>query len=171
VPPASLIKCLTGRFAGIGEEDNITISPNEGLWEINDLAYGTEMHSFVSCSDVTQDRMRALTSKRMRYLSDKLLADLEAPTKVFFLKAGWEHVTPAEIEALSRGIRSYGTGELLCVCPVSSMHPEGEIVAAAPGLFVGYMDFSSHLDQAERLESWETLCQTMLRLSKLPRPT
>ena len=141
VSPANLIACLNARFAGIGEADTIMIAPHEGQCEITDTIYGTKMHSFVSAEDVPHDRMMALATKRMRFLKDKLIADLENPAKIFVLKVAWEPMSVEEIRALSYAMRSYGPGELLCVCQSDPEHPEGTIVAAATSVFVGYLDF------------------------------
>jgi tetratricopeptide (TPR) repeat protein len=168
VSPTSLIACLNGRFAGIGDAAAITISPHECQWEISDTTYGTKMHSFVSPDEVSHERMIVLASKRMRYLREKLIADLEMPEKTFVLKVGWEHVTAAETEALSQAIRSYGAGELLCVCAATSAHPEGTIVPAAPAVFVGYIDFSGRSDVVQRRSAWEMLCRAMSGMAAMP---
>jgi tetratricopeptide (TPR) repeat protein len=167
VSPAQLIACLDSRFARLGDAGTVTISPHDGQWEITDTAYGTKMHSFVPTHDVPHDKMLALVSKRMGYLKGKLIADLESPAKILVFKSGWVPVTEAEIEALSRAIRSYGEGELLCVCAADPAHPEGTIVPAALGVFVGYIDFSGRPRVGERQPTWEALCRTMLGMSKL----
>jgi tetratricopeptide (TPR) repeat protein len=165
VPAPSLIECLTNRFAGIGEIDKITIAANGGQWEITDTVYGTRMHSFVPINEMSHDRMIVTASKRMCYLRDKLRADLENPEKIFVLKSAWEPVTAAETKALSEAIRSYGAGELLCVCGADAEHPEGRIEAVAPSVIVGYVDFARRRELAQRLPVWETLCQAMVSMS------
>jgi tetratricopeptide (TPR) repeat protein len=165
VPLSSLIDCLTSRFAGIGEIDKITIAANGGQWEITDTVYDTKMHSFVPVNEVSHDRMIVTASKRMRYLRDKLIADLENPEKIFVLKSAWKPLTDAETKALSEAIRSYGTGELLCVCAADAEHPEGRVEAVAPSVFVGYIDFASWRDMAQRRPVWEMLCQAMASMS------
>jgi tetratricopeptide (TPR) repeat protein len=164
VSPASLIACLERRFEGIGDADSTTLFLHDDLWEIGDTTYGTSMHSFVSSKDVPSDRMLVLARNRMRYLKDKLIADLEEAAKIFVLKVQ-THVTAAETEALSRALRSYGPGRLLCVCPADPAHSAGGIEPAAPGVFVGYLDFSGLLDVAPRRAEWEALCRKMLNLS------
>ncbi len=170
VPASSLIACLDARFARIGDMDAITIEPHEGQWEITDTIYGTKMHSFVSSIDVSAERMQTLAGKRMRYLREKLIGDLTAPEKIFVLKAGWSPPTDEEIAALGRGVRSYGPGELLCVCPADEAHPEGVVRSAGAGVFIGYMDFSAASDVAARRPAWEKMCRTIVSLSALSRP-
>lgn len=165
VSPASLIACLNARFARIGEMDAIEIAPHEGQWEITDTAYGTKMHSFVSIDEVTHDRMIVLASKRMRYLANKLIAELENPDKIFVLKVAWQHVTTLEIDGLSEAIRSYGNGHLLCGCAADEDHAEGTIVAASQTVFMGYIDFSGRLDVAQRRPEWEVLCRAVLDIT------
>ncbi len=173
VSPPNLIACLTGRFAGIGEADRTTVylhdKDPQALWQIGDKAYGTAMHSFVPSSDVPHDRMLILACKRMSYLRDKLIADLEHPAKIFVLKVAGRQVTDKETEALSQAIRSYGQGELLCVCPADGSHPAGRIVPAAASVFIGYIDFSGRLDVVQRHSAWESMCEAMLKLSRTRR--
>ena len=173
VSPESLIASLTARFARLGDADSTMVyiedDDRDLLWQIGDKTYGTAMHSFIRSMDVPRREMIALAQKRTLYLKDKLIADLEMPEKIFVLKVGHRHLTLTETEALSRAIRSYGTGQLLCVCPADSTHPEGHIVPAAPGIFVGYIDFSGQLTEQQRHAVWEVLCWSMLGLSDVPQ--
>ena len=121
--------------------------------------------------NVSADRMMALASKRMRYLKDKLIADLENPAKIFVLKVAWDHVTTEEIEGLSRAVHRYGPVELLCVCAADQTHPEGTVVSAAAGIYIGYIDFSGQLAAAQRHSVWEGLCRAMLRFGGWERIT
>jgi tetratricopeptide (TPR) repeat protein len=164
VTPEALIACLHRRFEEYGEADTTTVVPHDEMWEIVDTAFGTSMHSFVAIKDVPQARMVALARNRMRYLKEKLIADLENPEKIFVLKVGHRQLTAAETEALGQALRSYGPGALLCVCPADATHPEDSIISAAPGVFVGYMDFSGRLDVFQRHDRWLVLCRRMLEL-------
>nr|WP_294526598.1 hypothetical protein [uncultured Rhodopila sp.] len=165
VSPEALIAMLEARFARVGDADAMSVAPHEGQWEITDTVYGTKMHSFVSSLTVSADQMLGQASMRMRFLRDKLIADLDNPGKIFVLKSAWRPVTAAEIEALGRAIRRYGSGELLCVCNADAAHPEGDIVAAVPGIFIGYLDFSGHPDAPSRKPGWLALCRKMLGIS------
>lgn len=169
VSPPSLIACLNGRFEGIGEAETTTVFLHYDLWEISDATYGVSMHSFVSSKEVPYDRMVILACNRMRYLKDKLIDDLENPAKTFVLKLADRYLSETEPEALSRALQTYGPNELLCVCPADSTHPDGEIEPVAPGIFVGYIDFSGRLDVEQRHAEWEKLCGKMLRVSALPQ--
>lgn len=169
VSPESLIACLTNRFDGLGSSDStmiyINIDDQELLWQIADKTYNTAMHSFVRSAEIPYAEMMIRARKRMDFLKEKLIADLEAAEKIFVLKVGHRHLTLAETVALSHAIRSYGMGQLLCVCPADSMHPAGHVVPAAPGVFVGYIDFSGQLSEVKRYLVWEVLCWSMLALS------
>lgn len=165
VTPASLTACLEGRFEGMGEAATTTLSLHHDLWEIVDTAYGTSMHSFVAASEVPEDRMAVVARKRMRFLKEKLIADLESAAKIFVLKLGERMLAADEAAALGRALRRYGPNVLLCVCSADQAHPAGEIVAAAPGVFVGAIDFSGGLDVAGRRPAWEMLCRKMVEKS------
>ncbi len=162
VLPKNLIACLNGRFEGMGDAGTIEVYldgiETPPLWHIRDKRYGTEMHSFVPASDVPKDRMTASAEKRMRYLKDKLIADLEEGTKTFVLKLSERQLTQDEAVAIGQGIRSYGPGQFLCVCPADREHPEGTIDVRAPGVSVGYIDFSVPNGQDARKSAWLALC-------------
>nr|WP_294551716.1 hypothetical protein [uncultured Rhodopila sp.] len=115
VRPASLIACLEDRFRTIGDASTTSVCPHEDQWEIRDSGYGTSMHSFVSWEEVPADRMVILAGKRMRFLREKLIADLESCERIFVLKVALERLTATETEALSRALRTYGATELLIV--------------------------------------------------------
>jgi len=169
VGPESLVACLEDRFRTFGDASTTSVRRHEDQWEICDSAYGTSMHSFVSCEEVLADRMVVLASGRMRFLRDKLIADLENSEKIFVLKLASESLTAVRTQALSRALQTYGAPELLCVCAADEEHPEGEIAPAAPGVFIGYIDFASGLDVAARHAAWIGLCRTMLSRSARSR--
>jgi Flp pilus assembly protein TadD len=165
VTPASLIACLEDRFRTIGDPSTTSVRPHEDQWEIWDSGYGTSMHSFVSWQEVPADRMVVLARRRMRFLREKLIADLEGLEKIFVLKMALQPLTASEAAALSRALQTYGAPELLCVCAADAEHSEGEIVHTAPGVFAGYIDFSGGLNVAARHAAWIGLCRKMLPLS------
>lgn len=169
VPVASLVAALNARFAGMGDANAITVSPHEGQWEIRDATYGTSMHSFVSSTEVAHGAMVLQASRRMGYLRRKLVTDLGDGTKIFVLKSGWEAMPATEIEALSQAIRTYGSAQLLCVCPADAANPEGKIAPAAPGVFIGHIDFSVGTMASQRHAAWEDLCRRMLDVALASR--
>jgi len=165
--PKNLIACLNARFEGMGDPGMIEVylegNETPQTWHIRDKRYGTEMHSFVPASDVPKDRMTASAEKRMRYLKDRLIADLEEGTKTFVLKLSERQLTQDEAVAIGEGIRAYGPGRFLCVCPADREHPEGTIEVRAPGVSVGYIDFSVPNGQDARKPAWLALCSKVAR--------
>jgi predicted Zn-dependent protease len=166
IAPDRLIACLRNGFDGIGNPETTEIYMeafgDDSLWDVRDTRHGFAMHTFVRVNEVPRERMAILTQKRLRYLRDKLIADLKNPTKIFVLNAGDRQLTQAELEDLGYGIRSYGPGELLCVVAADAEHPPGEVEDRAPGVRVAYMDFSSEIDVAPRTPAWLALCRKAL---------
>jgi len=162
--PERLITCLGDRFEGIGSAETTEIyqEKDHPLWDMRDTRGGFAMHTFVSVKEVTHERMTVLTQRRLSYLKHKLIADLENPTKIFVFKAADRHLTQAELEALGRGIRCYGPGELLCVLASDAEHRPGEVQIRAAGIRVGYLDFTSLEDRQLRTQAWLALCRTVL---------
>jgi hypothetical protein len=166
VTPTSLIAGLNARFEGIEDQQTLEIFPavDGGLdvWEINDRRYGFCMHSFVPVSEVSRERMFISAQKRMKYLRDKLITDLENPTKVFVLKIADRPLTHEDAQAIRQGLRSYGPGEILCVCSADAQYPQGVIEARAPGLWVGFIDFLGLIELDARMPAWLAICQAVL---------
>jgi tetratricopeptide (TPR) repeat protein len=91
VVPASLIACLEDRFAGMGDPATTEVVLNdhgaEPMWEIHDIRYGIQMHSFVPAAQAGADRMKQSACRRMGYLRGKLLETIEEGEKVLVLKS------------------------------------------------------------------------------------
>jgi tetratricopeptide (TPR) repeat protein len=166
VSPATLIACLEQRFEGIGDEETTELfQSNESsvlLWEIRDERYGFEMHSFIPVAGMERERMILTACNRMRYLTDKLLRDLQNPAKIFVFKSAGRRLEPSEIEGLRRGLAQYPGMRLLCVCPAGADHAADEVETVAPGLMVASMDFSAGHDWTRRTAAWEALCRRVL---------
>jgi tetratricopeptide (TPR) repeat protein len=164
--PDRLITCLGNRFEGIGspETTELHVEKNDpdSLWDVRDTRGGITMHTFVPVQEVPYQRMAILAQKRMAYLKEKLIADLENPTKIFVLKAVDRHLTETELEDLGQGIRSYGPGQLLCVFASDSEHPPGHLETCTPGVQVGYLDFASGNEYQSRTPAWLALCRKVL---------
>lgn len=86
---ADLVSALAGRLDGIGEPANTEISVGNGQYLTIDRQYRMTMLTFVKSEDVTDiDRQTEKFLKRLRFLRDKLLEDLEAGEKTFVYTGG-----------------------------------------------------------------------------------
>ncbi|HET6606923.1 MAG TPA: hypothetical protein VFG62_09660 [Rhodopila sp.] len=166
VTPATLIACLEQGFDGVGDEATTALTESqEGptlLWEIRDERYGYEMHSFIPVAAMPREQMMLTACKRTRYLTAKLLRDLQNPAKISVFKLAGRRLEVAEIEGLARSVAQYPDMRLLCVCPADGDHAAEDIEILAPGLMVASMDFSAGHDWAQRIAAWEALCRRVV---------
>ena len=66
----------------------------DGMWDVSDISGGITLRTFVTVKDVPRERMAMLMQKRLRYLRDKLIADLENPAESFVYKFGGKAPEP-----------------------------------------------------------------------------
>jgi hypothetical protein len=126
------------------------------------------MHTFVDADSMPRDRMYAQVCRRLQYLREKLIADLENPTKVFVYRDHKRNLTHDQLSALHAALRSYGDTTLLYVRYQDEAHPNGTVEVVKPGLIIGYID-RFVLDRDGNTiglptASWLTICRETWRL-------
>jgi hypothetical protein len=144
MPYDGLIFCLESRFDGVGSEQHTELFINR---ENSRPEYCTRdrrgfmfMRAFVYEDEMPFDRMWQQVLRRIGYLKDKLIRDLEDGSKIFLYRITTRNLTPEEISRLHAAVRSYGDNTLLYVRYADAAHPTGTVELAAPGLMIGYMD-------------------------------
>jgi len=80
-----LIKALETRFEGVGlPENTIVFQPDHSdEWWTRDSRFWMAMRSFVKVAEVDQERMTKQVCRRLQFLRQKLIEDLEAGEKIF----------------------------------------------------------------------------------------
>lgn len=100
-----LIYALGERFKGMGDPDQLDVGTDtRGDFIAHDTKYQFYWHVFESRSQTTADSIREHEQKRVPFLVDKLLRDLESGERVFVVRraAGFPpHTTRALREALT----------------------------------------------------------------------
>ena len=175
VSPESLIAGLRARFEAIEHVEAADLYLNQDdpreLWWIKDRRYGILMHGFLSMREVAREQAVEPSRKRLRYLRDKLLGDLESAEKTFVFKLSTRHLTAEEIAGIDDALHAVGPAEILCVCPADPDHPEGRIDRLARGIWIGYLDFSDPYNNEARWPAWRALCEEMGRVRSESRVT
>lgn len=167
-----LIAALESRFDGVGLERNtIVFTPaHSDEWWTKDKRYWMAMRSFIRTHGVDAEQAMATICQRHQSLRQKLIADLEAGEKIFVFKTMHESLAEAEVDRLHAAIRAYGESALFYVRHSDDVHPGGTVVAAAPGLLIGYLDhfnFSADNKPIGRTDAaWLALCEQAGRLHK-----
>jgi len=168
MPYEGIVQALETRFAGVGLPENTSVFVNRenGRPEYctRDLRGFMFMRAFVYEDEMPMERMAKQALRRLAYLKDKLIADLEAGSKIFVWRCTERDLTEAEIARLHQAVRSYGDNFLFYVRRQDDAHPNGTVEQAAPGLLIGYIDRfkmspEGVLASAPASASWLELCR------------
>ncbi len=163
----SLLKALENRFEGVGHPDNTKFELREArgaeraeywLW---DARYGFDMQTYVYAdASINQDvyeKMYRQQCRRLVFLKDKLISDLEKPEKILVFQH-LEGLSDDDIAALLRAIRKYGPGTLLCVRPHDERHSAGTVETIESGLLIGYLDRFFSGTSLPGFDTWLKIC-------------
>jgi predicted Zn-dependent protease len=168
--PDNLIAALEGGFEGVGLPENTELgvhpTPDGPEYFTRDKRFLMSMHTFIKESDISHDKMFDQSCRRLRFLRDKLIADLRSEEKIFVYKITWRVLTPEELTRIHLALRRYGNPTLLYVRREIAGKPHGTVEVVKPGLMIGYIDRFSASPTGESLgpatKSWSLLCQKAL---------
>ena len=166
-----LLTALEDRFAAVGtdEDTGYELYRDENI--IHMKKYGLIFHTFVYQNELPTDEKRIAFRRQQRrrlgFLRDKLVADLEDPQKIC-IYATDDRTSDADMRRLHAALRAYGPNSLLYVRPATNGHPEGTVQALDDGLFAGYFgglaDFVS--GGQPPFELWRQLCERTYALAR-----
>jgi hypothetical protein len=150
----------------MGNPDLTRIHVSEtGEYIVKNTRYDSIMHSFVLQRHVEQTEFLKQQCRRLSYLSNKLLEDLEAGEKIFLYKND-KNLSPSQVQALYKAVRHRGPSTLLCVLLKDRNHPAGLVEKKGDALLIGYIDrFSPPGDAGDSAhEEWVAICRAAYRL-------
>jgi tetratricopeptide (TPR) repeat protein len=167
----ALLAALTDRFAAVGsvEDTGFELYNDENILIMK--KYGLVFHTFVDQNELPTEEKRGLfrqqQRRRLSFLRDKLVADLEDPQKIYVYSSE-ERVSDADIARLFNALRAYGPNSLLYVRPATKSSPQGAVEVIEDGLYVGYfgglVDFVS--GNQPPFELWRQLCERTYSLAR-----
>jgi tetratricopeptide (TPR) repeat protein len=150
-------------LAGIGDTEHTELYTHQDYRAV-DARFGLSMQTFVNAEQTDRASLFTEQCQRMRFLRQKLLADLRTGDKIFVHKTVLAPSTD-EVIALHTAVRRHGPANLLHVQPATTEFPNGTVREIAPGLLVGYIDrlvaVGGGWDIAH--ESWLALCHQALK--------
>ena len=167
----SLIAALNDRFDAVGTVDDTTFGLYRDETILRMKKYDLIFHTFVHrVADEPPDKQEAFfrqQRRRLLFLKDKLIADLEQPQKIFVYATN-DHASDDHAARLFAALRAYGPNSLLFVRPARDNRPPGTVEVLADGLYAGYFpglnDFVAG-DQVP-LDLWRQLCARAYRLAR-----
>lgn len=154
-PLRLLAAAIERGFEGVGDPANTDLKVVNGEYMTTDKRFLMAMHTFIR--ETGDDREKRLVSvcRRLRFLRDKLLADLAEAHKIFVYGCT-EPLNDDEIQPLWHAIRAYGKNRLLLVRGADASNPAGSVRLLADGFVAGYVD---KLDVgAPSFDVWLTIC-------------
>ncbi len=167
----SLIAALEDRFEAVGTVEDTEFGRYRDETILRMTKYGLIFHTFVEgMHDAPAEKQEAFHEqqrRRLSFLKNKLIADLEDPQKIYVYSTN-EAASDDHVRRLFAALRTYGRNSLLYVRPATAACPEGLVEALEDGLYAGYFpglnDFVSGISPP--LELWRRLCAQTRRLAR-----
>jgi tetratricopeptide (TPR) repeat protein len=169
MPYDKLLFALQNRFEGVGSAEHTelfvsAVSGGRGEYCTTDRRGMMFMRAFIYEDQAPFEKMQVSAFNRLRFLTRKLIDDLEQGSKIFVFRVTDRNLTTEEIDDLQAAMRAYGDNTLLYVRYEDDAHPNGTVEAVRPGLLVGYMDRfklsrTGDLSSAPPTASWLAVCR------------
>jgi tetratricopeptide (TPR) repeat protein len=174
MPYNKLLFTLRNRFEGVGSPEHTelfvsAVSGGRGEYCTTDRRGMMFMRVFVYEDQAPFEKMQVSAFNRLRFLTRKLIDDLEEGSKIFVFRLTDRDLTTQEIDDLHAAMRAYGNNTLLYVRYETDENPNGTVEAVREGLLVGYMDRfklsrTDQLSSAPPTSSWLAVCRNAYAL-------
>lgn len=169
-----LIAGLEDRFAAVGtvEDTSFELYKDETILYMR--KYGLVFHTFVYQSELgtpeERDTFRQQQLRRLLFLKNKLISDLEEPQKIY-IYASDERAADADVLRLFKALRAYGPNTLLYVRPAGSGRRLGKVEPLQEGLFTSYYPGLTDFVAGNQppMELWRQICERTYRLARTDR--
>jgi hypothetical protein len=158
-----LLAVISSRFEGVGSPEQTEVFAIKGSYEIRDTRFNFSTHSFVAIESMSIERMHGQSCRRMGFLRNKLIEDLEQGNKIPVYKID-RQTSLDDVKELLSALRAYSPVKLLCVTLADRENAAGSVREIEPGLFLGYI---SHFYYKEGdsdvidFAAWRQVCHTV----------
>jgi hypothetical protein len=86
VPLDHLLRAMRARFEGMADSANVRVQPENGEYMIKLTKYDFIYHADVKIDQADPEVLRQQQTRTVRFLVDKLIADLENPSKILVFR-------------------------------------------------------------------------------------
>jgi hypothetical protein len=157
-PVQALLAALEARFEGVGQDMAFDIHNNE--WMAHDKRYGFFAHTGQLLTNMDADQIRRSEARRLPWLANKLIADLEAAEKLFVYQ-GDRAQTPLEGEVILAALRRYNPANMLLLI-LADPGRSGQVERHGDGLLIGYLPVLTDAVEAveSKFEPWVRIVRT-----------
>jgi tetratricopeptide (TPR) repeat protein len=174
-PLDSLVTALENRFDVIGsvEDTGFELYGDETILRMKkyELIFHTFNYQIAQESAEKRDAFFQQQRRRLLFLKNKLIVDLEEQEKIFVYSTA-KYTFDEHAARLSAALRTYGPNSLLYVRPASPDHPDGTVEVLGAGLYAGYFPGMTNFAEGAQppFEIWRQLCARTYRLAKAGSP-
>jgi hypothetical protein len=166
-PLRHLIRALDARFEGMADPEHVRVQPLNDEYMIKLTKYDFIYHAHVKIGEADPAALYQQQTRTVRFLIDKLIADLETPEKIMVFRQN-EELSANDLLDFRTALSAYGPATLLWVQETRPGHPPGTVSVIDDTLIIGYVTRLARRDNAPDLDlkSW----MTMLRNAYAVRP-
>jgi tetratricopeptide (TPR) repeat protein len=168
--PGQLIEMLDNRLEGVGLPENTFVREDPGgEYVAGDNRY-FHMHTFINHHQAPPEQVHRQMCRRLSFLKEKFIEDLEAAEKIFVYKTSDEHADDQDLQAIWSAMQAYGPNRLLCIRPTEETEQSGQVELVAPRLMHGTIEgltpaFDDTAKLDDHLEAWLTACRAADRIA------
>jgi acyl carrier protein len=164
--PEGLIAVFESSFDGFADPAtlDITVAP-DGEYRVREKRFGLNFHTDIKAAQITLEKVQNREAKRLRFLAERMLADLSRGEKIFVYRSRG----PAEDEwmlAMHNSLRRHGPNRLVWAVSADGENPPGSVQKITEGLLLGYVDPLAMAEpgQPVLVDSWLQLCAAAYRM-------
>ena len=165
-----LADAIENRFAGFAEGEALHISIFGAEWIATVPAQRMNFHTGRLVADVSEDRIRTEERRKLQFLAQKLIDDIEDGNKIFVYRTLRDgrggHDGMKGMDRLYDAMRTIGPARLLWVNEADDAHPPGTVIQCRDGLYHGFVErLAPHQDAfATDAEGWLALLEAAAAL-------
>ncbi len=158
-----LVAALDDQLEAIGtaEDTGFSAYGDETILRMKkyDLIFHTFVEGVAKLTPEKQEIFYQQQRRRLLFLKDKLIRDLEEPEKIL-VYATADFASDEEMTRLFTALRAYGPNSLLFVRPEDPDRPAGTVEALGDGLYAGYFTGMTDFVAGGQppLDVWRELC-------------
>jgi tetratricopeptide (TPR) repeat protein len=170
-PMESLLAGLKDRFEVVGTPEDTAFAHYADETILRMEKYNLVFHTFdYQISRESAERQEAFFQqqrRRLQFLKQKLIDDLEEQEKIWVYASG-NFVSDDDAARLFAALRGYGPNSLLYVRPADASHPVGAVERLEDGFYAGYVPWMADFAAGGQppFEIWRQICARTYRMAK-----
>lgn len=137
-PLRNLLRAMRARFRGVADPHHVLVQAEHGEYMVKLTRYDFNYHAHIKADAMPADVLHQQQCRTVRFLADKLITDLENPSKILVFRQN-EVLTAADLVDLRSALSAYGPGILLWVQEARPGHPPGSVDRVDDRLLAGYV--------------------------------